>query len=242
MADEKAPLPKTKHKGSCLERLMALVSFVTMAGLGTAVYFMTQAQDLTDIKGRATPTASTPKVRDLRAVLKNSLDRNYPLTLGEEEINQYIRQTLVSKQGGFAGSQVSLDGVSVRLEDGRAEIITERKVFGQPVTLSMYVRIEQHIDVHGKTLTGLSRDGGSFAPNVKFLDERLKKGGRFGKLVVPQGFLLLAMPQFEKLAKVYEREIHLAFEEMSRIRMEKGKLVLDPRADGGSSMLPGESF
>jgi hypothetical protein len=50
------------------------------------------------------------------------------------------------------------------------------------------------------------------------------------------------MPQFEKLAKIYEKELHLGFEEMSRIRLEKGKLVLDPRADGGSSMLPGESF
>jgi hypothetical protein len=240
MAEEKTP-PPPKPKGSCLGKLMALFSFAGVAGLGVAIFFITQPQDLSDIKGRPSGLTPPPKTRDLAAVLKNSVDRNYPLTLTEEEINLYLRQTLASKQGGFLGSQVSLDAVSVRLEEGRAEIITERTVAGRPLTLSMYVRVEQHIDVHGKTRTMIAREGGPFFPKVE-RTEKFAKGGRFGQLVVPQGFLLLVMPQFEKLAKIYENELHLGFEEMSRIKLEKGKLVLDPRADGGSGLMPGESF
>lgn len=240
MAEDKTP-PPPKRKGSCLGKLMALISFAGMAGLGVAVFYITLPQDLSDIKGRS-PGLAASKTRDLRVVLQNSLDRNYPLTLTEEEINLYLRQTLASKQGGALGSLVSLNAVSVRLEEGRAEIITERSIAGRPVTLSMYVRIEQEIDVHGKPHTGMARDGGAYFPEVRYLDERLRKGGRFGQLVVPQGFLHFVMPQFEKLAAIYERELHLGIEEMSRIRLEKGKLVLDPRADGGSGLMPGESF
>ena len=240
MAEEKPP-PPPKPKGNCLGKLMALISFAGVAGLGVAVFFITQPQDLSDIKGRPSGLTPPPKTRDLRAVLQNSVDRNYPLTLTEEEINLYLRQTLAAKQGGGLGSQVSLDAVSVRLEEGRAEIVTERTIAGRPLTLSMYVRVEQQIDVHGKTRTMIAREGGPFFPQVE-RTEKFAKGGRFGQLVVPQGFLLLVMPQFEKLAAVYEKELHLAFEEMSRIRLEKGKLVLDPRADGGSGLLPGESF
>lgn len=241
MADDRNPPQLSKPKGSCLGKLVALFSLAGVAGLGVAVFFITQPQDLSDIKGRPSGLTPAPKTRDLSAVLKNSVDRNYPLTLTEEEINLYIRQTLASKQGGLLGSQVSLDGVSVRLEEGRAEVITERTVAGQRITLSMYVRVEQTVDVHGKIRTMIAREGGPFFPQVE-RTEKFAKGGRFGQLVVPQGFLLLVMPQFEKLASIYEKELHLAFEEMSRIKLEKGKLVLDPRADGGSSNMPGESF
>lgn len=236
MADEKEVL---KPKGSCLGKLMALFAFAGVAGLGVALYYIALPQDLADLKGR-TVTAGTPKARDLRAVLKNAVDKNYPVTLTEDEINQYLRQTLAAKQGGLLEKQVALDGVSVRLEDGRAEIITERTIAGQPVTLSMYVRVEQTIDVKGKIKTSIAREGGPYLPQAPRL-ERLVKGGRFGQLVIPQGFLLLVLPGFEKLAKVYETELHLGFEEMSRITLADGKLVLDPRADGGASM-PGESF
>jgi hypothetical protein len=243
MADEKKPALPPKPKGSCLGKLLTLIPFLGMAGLGVAVFYITQPQDLSDIKGRPSGLTAPPQTRDLRTVLKNSVDRNYPLTLTEEEINLYLRQTLASKQGGFLGSQVSLDGVSVRLEEDRAEIIVERTIAGRPLTISMYARILQEIDVHGKTHTGLVRDGGPFLPQVAYLDQRLMKGGRFGQLVVPQGFIrVFAVPQFEKLAKIYETELRLAFEEMSRIRFEKGKLVLDPRADGGTGLMPGESF
>lgn len=230
MADE----VKLKPKGSCLGKLVTLVALAGVAGLGVAVFFMARPQDLSDIKG----IAGTAKSRDLRAVLQSAVDRGYEVTLTEEEINLYLKQTLLAKQGGLLEKAVAIDGVRVRLEEGRAEIIVQRSVMGQPLTLSMFVRVEQTLNMKGTPQTTVMRDGGPFLPQLP-RTERLVKGGRFGQLVVPQGFLLLVLPAYEKLAALYRKELELGFEEMSRITMSDGKLVLDPRPDGGAE-LPGE--
>jgi hypothetical protein len=108
---------------------------------------------------------------------------------------------------------------------------------GRPLTLSMFVRVEQTIGMKGETSTSILRDGGPFLPEIPRL-AMLVKGGRFGRLVVPQGFLLLVLPSFGKLADLYQAELEQGFEEMSRISIADGKLVLDPRPDGGAG-LPG---
>jgi hypothetical protein len=227
MADD----DKVKPKGSCLGKLVALVAFAGIAGLGSAVFFMARPQELSDIKG----IAGTSKSRDLRAVLQSAVDRGYEVTLTEEEVNLYLKQTLAAKQGGWLEKSVAFEGVRVRLEEGRAEVIMERTVMGQPLTLSMYVRVEQTLSVKGTTQTTVLRDGGPFLPEIPRLG-KLVKGGRFGRLVVPQGFLLLVLPAYEKLANAYRRELELGFEEMSRITLGDGKLVLDPRPDGGAEV------
>jgi len=224
---------KLKPKGSCLGKLVTLVALGGVAGLAAALFFVGQAQDLSDIK-RGAPGR---QARDLRAVLKNSVDRGYPLTLTEEEINLYLKQTLAAKQGGLLGEAVTLDGVLVRLEEGRAEIVIERSVMGRPLTLSMFVRVEQTVGMKGGTSTSILRDGGPFLPEIPRL-AMLVKGGRFGRLVVPQGFLLLVLPSFNQLAALYREELAQGFEEMARISIAEGKLVLDPRPDGGAG-LPG---
>lgn len=240
MAEEKQ---EEKPRGSCLGKLISLITFGGVLGLGAAVFFMAQPQDLSDIKGvGSTTTLSGGKARDLREVLKNSVSRGYPLTLTEEEINLYLKQTLAAKQGGGLDKMVKIEGLRVRLEEERAEIIIERTIMGRPMTVSMYVRVIQELDVQGRTKTSVLRDGGAFFPDLPRL-EKLVKGGRFGKLVVPQGFLLLVLKPYEELAKIYESELQQAFEEMSRISIAKGKLVLDPQAGGGSALpQPGEEF
>lgn len=229
MADEE----KLKPKGRCMGKLVALVALAGVAGLGAAVFFMAQPQDLSDIKG----IAGTAKSRDLRAVLQSAVDRGYEVTLTEEEINLYLKQTLQAKQGGLLEKSVAFDGVRVRLEEGRAEVIMERSVMGQPLTVSMFVRVEQTLSMKGTTQTTVLRDGGPFLPELP-RTERIVKGGRFGQLVIPQGFLLLVLPAYEKLATAYRKELELGFEEMSRITMSDGKLVLDPRPEG-DDLIPG---
>ncbi len=109
MADEE----KLKPKGSCLGKLVALVAFAGVAGLGAAVFFMARPQELSDIKG----IAGNDKPRDLRAVLQSAVDRGYEVTLTEEEINLYLKQTLQAKQGGLLEKSVAFEGVRVRLEE-----------------------------------------------------------------------------------------------------------------------------
>ena len=239
MADEKQESPK--RRGSCLGKLVSLFTFAGVAGLGVAVWFIFQPQDMSAIKGTS-PALPGAKPRDLREVLKNAVNQNFPLSLTEEEINLYIKQSLAAKQGGLLEKFVTLDDVRVRLEKRRAEIIVVRSVMGRHLTISMYFRVEQVVGIDDREVTNIIRDGGTYFPQMPDspIAQRLLKGGRFGQLVVPQGFSHLVLPSFAKLADVYKTELSSAFEEMARITIEDGTLVLDPRPDGGSA-LPGPS-
>ena len=222
-----ADASKSKSGGGCLGKLLFLFLLAGAGGLGAALFFIAQPQDLTDIGGYGAAGKPAP-LRDIKAVLKSSIDRGYPVTLTETEINQWLGRTLSVKQGGLLAEQVSLKGVWVRLEDGYAEVVMERSVMGKPFTVSMFLQIQQLQGPRG-VRTEVLLHGGPYHETVP----NPPKGGRFGKLVVPQGFLLLLMPAYEKLAAVFPEEIRLGFEEMARIRIENDRLVLDPRASAG---------
>lgn len=234
--DEAKP---ARSSGGCLRRLMVLIVFLGLAGLGAAAYFVAQPQDLGDIDGRG-PAAVGKPGRNLLAVLRNSLKDGYELSLSEEEINLHLRDTLAMEQGGLLAKWVSLDDVAVRLEDDRAEIIQVRSILGRPLTVSMYVRVVQTELPTGTVRTEIVPNGGPYHDSVN----RPMIGGRYGRLPIPEGFLLLVLPSFEKLAGVYRdaegsspsREIDF-IEEMVRIRIEDGRLVLDPR--GPTASMPG---
>jgi hypothetical protein len=209
--------------GGCLRRLYSFVIVMVVCGLGAAVFFVAQPQDLSDIGGFG-PAASGESSRDLRAVLRASLDRGHSLTLSETEINRWLSHTLTAKQGGPLAGSVSMERVCVRLEGDVAEVIMERSVFGRPFTVSMFVKVEQ-TEGQGGQRTVVHRHGGHYSPNLP----KPMRGGRFGRLVVPQGFLVLIVPAYAKLAETYREEIRLGFEEMAGIRIESNRLVLDPR-------------
>ncbi len=133
---------KTQSLGRRLLKWLILILLADVCGLGVALFFMAQPQDLTDLAGSGPPLKSAP-ARDLKAVLQNAIDRGYPLTLTETEINQWLGRTLVAKQGGLLAGIVSLERVWVRLEDGHAEVVMVRKIMGQPFTVSMFLKVEQ---------------------------------------------------------------------------------------------------
>lgn len=214
---------KTQSLGQRLLKWLLLILLTNVCGLGVALFFMAQPQDLTDLAGSGPPLKSAP-ARDLKAVLQNAIDRGYPLTLTESEINQWLGRTLVAKQGGLLAGIVSLERVWVRLQDGRAEVVMVRKIMGQSFTISMFLMVEQSQGPNG-TLTEVQLHGGPYLASLPLPP----RGGRFGKLVVPQGFLLLVMPAYDNLASLFREELHLAFEEMARIKIERHRLLLDPR-------------
>lgn len=235
--EEKAP----KAKGGCVARLASLFLLLVVAGLAAALYQISQPQDLTDIAGRGAGAVGKPS-RDLKAVLASALKGDYELTLTEQDINLYLRDTLKMKQGGLLADEASLDEVAVRLEGDHAEIIMVRTVAGHPFTVSMYVRVVQSELPNGNILKEVVRSRGPYHESIK----RPNVGGRFGKLPMPEGFLLLVMPSFEKLAAVFRDEDagrpnkELDFvEEMARFSIVDGKLVLDPRPNVLEIPLPG---
>ena len=138
-------------------------------------------------------------------------------------------RTLLARQGGLLSEHVSLDGVWVRLEKDRAEIVMERRILGRPFTVSNYVQIEQIEEGVGRTTTRILPHGGPYVSGGK-----INRGGRFGRLVVPEGFLHLTMPAYRALAAVYGKvtddgwESDLQLGEMARVKIDDGRLTLDP--------------
>ena len=88
----------------------------------------------------------------------------------------------------------------------------------------MFLQVEQTETAKGLS-TQIHLHGGGFHEMVPVPT----RGGRFGRLTVPQGFLIMVMPDFRKIAGLFETEIKLGFEDMSRIRIEDKRLTLDPR-------------
>ncbi len=229
MAAQKESKPQ-KSGGSCLGKLVLL--FVLAGGLGVlgCFYFIAQPQSLTDIGGYG-PAAKEVRGRDMKVVLQNSIDRDFAVTLTETELNQWLARNLQTKQGGLLASQVSLERMWVRLDDGVAELILERKIMGYPITVSMFLQINQTEGAEFAK-TEIIRNGGLYHESLPFLS----RGGRFGQLVVPQGFLLLVLPAYEKLPDMFHDEIELAINKMARIKIEKNRLILDPSEP--TSVLP----
>ena len=118
---------------------------------------------------------------------------------------------------------------------GAHEVVIERSVMGHPFTVSAFFKFEQLESSDGKITKYVHRHGGPYHPSLSMP----LRGGRFGQLVVPQGFLILIWPSMEALGKVYETELKLCGEEMARVKFEKGKVTLDPRPGGQSAGLPG---
>ena len=224
------PKPTSSLIGGCFSKLLFLILLAATAGLCVAVFFATQAQNLGDLTGSPVKAGQG---RDLKVVLKNAIDRHYPVTLTENEINQWLARTLVTKQGGFLEQKVSFKRVWVRLEEGRAEVVMERSFLGHPFTVSMYLQVQRTEKPKGP-VTEILLQGGPYHPDFP----NPSQGGRFGKLVIPQGFLLLIMPAYEKLAALFHDEIQLGFREMNRIKFEKGRLLLDPRETTGQQGMP----
>ena len=221
MSDEETK----KKRGGCLGKLGGLLVLALLVGLGAALYHVYLPQDLSDIGGvEASLTTPASPPRDLRAVLQKSIEGDYSVTLSETELNQWLTRELKLKQGGELAQWVSLKRVCVRLRAGVAEVIIERDVAGYPLTTSMFLQVEQTESAEGIS-TQIHLHGGGFHEMVPIPT----RGGRFGQLTVPQGFLIMVMPDFRKIADLFETEIDLGFQRMARIKIEDKRLVLDPK-------------
>ena len=223
---------QSESSGGCLRRLLSLIVLAGAVGLGASMVWITRSQDLTDIGGYGQAQSGIP-APDLKTVLKNSLDRGYPVILSETQINQWLGRTLAAKQTGLLAQLVTFERVWVRLEDGYAEVIIERKIMKQPFTVSMFLKVEQIEGPKGMR-TEVAMHGGRFQSDLP----QPLRGGRFGQLVVPQGFLLLVLPSFKQLASLFHEEIHLGLEEMARTRIEKHRIILNPREPDPAGLPP----
>lgn len=215
------------EKGSGLKRLFSTLALLLVVFFGIMIYLAFQPQDLSDIEGYdENDREAEPKVHEL---LHEAAMNHRTITISEKELNSWLAETLRSRQEGRAAEKldVKIKGVWVRLSEiagGRAEIVIEREIEGQPHTISMYIRVER--EKRGDTwVTYVHKDGGSFLGLVPL-------GGRFGKTKVPQGFLMFVKSSFENLGGAYQEELGWLQEEITRlgggrIRVEENQLRVE---------------
>ena len=221
-----------RSSGGCFSKLVFLLLILPVALVAAAIYFIAQPQDLSDVGGY-NPPVGTPPARDIKAVLQNAVNRDTPVTLSEIELNLWLAKSLVTRQGGELADKVSLDRVWIRLEQGYAELVMERKVMGKPFTLSTYLQVDRVEGPDGPNAE-LQLHGGPYFKDYPIL----KRGGRFGKVEVPQGFLLLVLPGLKNLAKAFPEEIDIGFKTIARSKIEKGRITFDPREQQGDQGMP----
>ena len=208
-------------------------------GIACALFFAARPQPLSDLAGFG-PQASTEESRDLLGTLEQSVKDGYAVTITEEELNHYLRDTLAGTRRGVLGDYIHVEHVAARLMPDLAEIILVHDVAGYTLTSSMYLQVTQREAPNGVMQTSIERHAGPYIDGLP----KPMLGGRFGRLPVPQGFLYLSLPAFEALADVYrnpagspKKEIDF-IEEMSRVKIEDGKLLLDPVPPMDPSIIP----
>jgi hypothetical protein len=212
-------------RGGCFGRLILLVLLALLAGLLASVYCIAVPQEASDLDLSHSAAGNEPPSRDLSTVLAKSLQHGHSLAIRESEINHWLAHTLQCEQSGLLARWVTLDRVLVRLENEYAEVILQRSVLGRPVTVSLFVSIHQTTDEQGRIHKQIQLHRGPYTESLP----RPRRGGRFGSLVVPEGYLYCIQPSFRRLAMVYEKELRLAFEEMAEVRFENNRLILLPR-------------
>ena len=214
---------KEKPKRGCVPQLFFAISGFASVLMAVALVFMVVPQDIWSIDGYG-EGAQNREARDLTAVLRESVDRGHQVTISEDELNRWIGQTLKMKQKGLLGPFVKVNGLGIHLREDEAEIVIERSFLGLKTTHSMFVQVKVEADEVSSSKEAVLHGG----PIADFFPA-LKRGGRFGRLTVPQGYLYLVKPTFFQLGEVYKEEINLAFRKMHDIKVEEGQLVLTPR-------------
>lgn len=185
-----------------MKRLFMLFAIAFVGVLGFAIYQSLQSQDLSDVAGRAEEDRA-PNPPDIPGMIENAAKTRKDVTITERQINTWLAEKLKARQEGLMADYVEIKGVWVRFDEeegGRAELIIERDIKGYPQTVSMFVRIERKKKEDGTFTTYVHKDGGRIWGIVA-------AGGRFGKILVPQGFLHFTNDSFGTLSKLFEQEL-----------------------------------
>lgn len=233
-SEEKKPEPK--KKGGCIKKLAVLLLVLALAYLGVHIWFLWQPAGKPDSASRAIIDANVAGVRVFPALkpytldhiagraeildgksidppmlkirLQTAVERNYPVTFREEEINAWLRKRIEVEQGGALAPFVKARGVWVDFRKDQIEIIIEREIQGRTHITSMFMHFNR------------SKNGYSIRRDKSHI----------GQVSAPGGFARLIMPAFENLAKELADELELYKDNKIRdIRVEEGKITLDPR-------------
>jgi len=145
----------------------------------------------------------------LKQRLALAIERNYPITFREEEINAWLAKRLEIKQAGVLAGFAEVRGVWVHFQKDEIELIIERELLGENVHItSLFMGFE-------RTRTGY----------------RISRHScHIGQLRLPGGFGHLLMPAFQNMVNELADELQPYYDhKIFDVRVEEGKITIDPR-------------
>lgn len=236
--EEKKEEPK-KKSGGCIKKLAVMLLVIVMAYFGLHVYFLWQPAGNPDSISKMAIDANVAGVKVFPAIQSYPMDhiagrgeiingrpiaapllkirvamaieKDYPITFREEEINAWLSKRLEVKQAGYLAPFVKVRGVWVDFKQDAIEFIIEREL------PQGRVHVTSHIMKFNRNEQGLS----SVAHH----------SSQIGQVSAPGGFARLIMPAFNNLAEELAEELKPFHDkEIRDIRVEDGKITLDPKS------------
>lgn len=145
---------------------------------------------------------------NLKALLAIGLSESGETVMDESALNRYLAATLRMEQQGAFAAHSTVEGVAVRLLDGAAEIIVERRIFGRKHTVATRLRVEQVELAGGRRVW-----------------EVAVEGGRVGRLPVGGQVPRLTMAPLRRLGALFSEELQI-FRHASSVRLEHKRVHL----------------
>ncbi|MDG1357930.1 MAG: hypothetical protein P8P36_07035 [Akkermansiaceae bacterium] len=178
--------------------------------MGVQIFPAVRSYPVVGIAGRSDvidgEPEQTPKVKQRLAL---AVERNYPVTFREEEINAWLAKRVNMNQGGALAPYVEIRGVWVNFKEDELELIIERKLpWANSHVSSLYMGFKR------------TRAGYSIS----------RHSCHIGQLNLPGGFGYLLMPAFQNIVDELADELQPYHDhEIYDVRVQEGKITIDPR-------------
>lgn len=219
---------ETPGSGSLFRKLWMLSNFWAMMALLLFVTFiitmivitvrMWQPQDLSDIEGYNDTIPS----RNLERLICRKAPLREVIVIPEADINRYLRDTCRIRQDGFFSIFSQGHGIAFRFHDGYAELIIDR-VFGHDShqTTAVNISFTREVTDEQPKLNVALRGGSPIFGTIH-------RGGRIGKLAVPQRHITILQPALESLKGSYPAICEVLLDNGYCPFFEEGRVVLRP--------------
>lgn len=183
--------------------LFKILRLLILSGLGGAAWVAHRPAPLPPIPA----AAGQVKADDLLdSLLQSTIKRAAVMTITEDEVNRHLAATLTRRIKSPFGDWAAFDGARFDLEPGVARLFLIWNIKGHVRTVSVDLAV--------------SRDEQNF--HVELLR------GAYGHLEMPRGMMRPLYPVLRAVAEALDPEIRALFQ-MTKITIDKDKLVLDPR-------------
>ena len=219
---------ETPGSGSLFRKLWMLSNFWAMMALLLFVTFiitmivitvrMWQPQDLSDIEGYNDTIPS----RNLERLICRKAPLREVIVIPEADINRYLRDTCRIRQDGFFSIFSQGHGIAFRFHDGYAELIIDR-VFGHDShqTTAVNISFTREVTDEQPKLNVALRGGSPIFGTIH-------RGGRIGKLAIPQRHITILQPALESLKGSYPAICEVLLDNGYCPFFEEGRVVLRP--------------